>query len=88
MKEAGAKEHDAPYIDPEPAPDDVRNEFSFPAGTRPGNCLHEILANRLQANSDLASVCQDALVKFGIGAEWIEVARTIVTNALASTTPT
>ena len=32
------------YVDPEPAPDDVRNEFTFPAGTRPGNCLHEILA--------------------------------------------
>ena len=74
-------EHDAPYIDPEPAPDDVRNEFTFPAGSRPGDCLHEILANRLHANSELASVCRDSLAKFGIGAEWIDVARTMVTNA-------
>ena len=83
---AGAEESpgedEATYIDPESTPDDVRNEFTFPAGSRPGNCLHEILANRLQPNSNPDSVCRDALAKFGIDAEWIEVARTMVTNAL------
>ena len=76
------EEDDASYIDPEPAPDDVRNEFTFPAGSRPGNCLHEILANLLQPDSDPDGVCRDALAKFGIDAEWTEVARTLVSNAL------
>ena len=87
VAEESPGEHDAPYIDPEPAPDDVRNEFAFPAGSRPGNCLHEILANRLPANSDLEGVCREALAKFGIGAEWIEVARTMVTNTLNTLLP-
>ena len=83
---AGAEEspgeHEATYVDPEPAPDDVRNEFTFPAGTRPGNCLHEILAQRLQPNGNLEGVCRDALAKWGIDPEWIEVARTMVTTTL------
>ena len=80
-------DHDAPYVDAEPAPDAVRNDFTFPAGSRPGNCLHEILANRLQPNSDLDGVCRDALARFGIGAEWIEVVRTMVTNTLHTPLP-
>ena len=80
-------DHDAPYVDAEPAPDATRNEFTFPAGSRPGNCLHEILANRLQPNSDLDGVCRDALARFGIGAEWIEVVRTMVTNTLNTPLP-
>ena len=83
---AGAEEspgeHEATYVDPEPAPDDVRNEFTFPAGTRPGNCLHEILAQRLQPHGDLEGACRDALAKWGIDPEWIEVARTMVTTTL------
>ena len=83
---AGAEEspgeHEATYVDPEPAPDDVRNEFTFPAGTRPGNCLHEILAQRLQPNGNLEGVCRDALAKWGIAPHWIEVARTMVTTTL------
>ena len=83
---AGAEEspgeHEAAYVDPEPAPDDVRNEFTFPAGTRPGNCLHEILAQRLQPNGNLEGVCRDALAKWGIAPHWIEVARTMVTTTL------
>ena len=83
---AGAEEspgeHEATYVDPEPAPDDVRNEFTFPAGTRPGNCLHEILAQRLQPNGNLEGVCRDALAKWGIDPQWIEVARTMVTTTL------
>ena len=75
-------EHEATYVDPEPAPDDVRNEFTFPAGTRPGNCLHEILAQRLQPNGNLEGVCRDALAKWGIDPQWIEVARTMVTTTL------
>ena len=80
-------DHDAPYIGAEPAPDDVRNEFTFPAGSRPGNCLHEILANGLQPNGDLDTACRDSLAKFGIGAEWIDVARTMVTNTLTAPLP-
>ena len=80
-------DHDAPYIVAEPAPDGVRNEFTFPAGSRPGNCLHEILANRLQPDSDPEGVCRDGLAKFGIGAEWMEVTRTLVTNALTTPLP-
>ena len=83
---AGAEEspgeQEATYVDPEPAPDDVRNEFTFPAGTRPGNCLHEILAQRLQPNGNLEGVCRDALAKWGIAPHWIEVARTMVTTTL------
>ena len=83
---AGAEEapgeHETTYVDPEPAPDDVRNEFTFPAGTRPGNCLHEILANRLQPDGNLEGGCRDALAKWGIDPEWIEVARTMVTTTL------
>ena len=83
---AGAEEspgeHEATYVDPEPAPDDLRNEFTFPAGTRPGNCLHEILAQRLQPHGDLEGACRDALAKWGIDPEWIEVARTMVTTTL------
>ena len=83
---AGAEEspgeHEATYVEPEPAPDDVRNEFTFPAGTRPGNCLHEILAQRLQPNGNLEGMCRDALAKWGIDPEWIEVARTMVTTTL------
>ena len=83
---AGAEEspgeHEATYVDPEPAPDDVRNEFTFPAGTRPGNCLHEILAQRLQPNGNLEGVRRDALAKWGIDPQWIEVARTMVTTTL------
>ncbi len=75
-------EHEATYVDPEPAPDDVRNEFTFPAGTRPGNFLHEILAQRLQPNGNLEGVRRDALAKWGIDPEWIEVARTMVTTTL------
>ena len=75
-------EHEATYVDPEPAPDDLRNEFTFPAGTRPGNCLHEILAQRLQPHGDLEGACRDALAKWGIDPEWIEVARTMVTTTL------
>ena len=80
-------DHDAPYVDAEPAPDDVRNEFTFPAGSRPGNCLHEILANRLQPDRGLEEDCRDALARHGIGAEWIEVAGTLVTNALYAPLP-
>ena len=86
-QEESPGDHDAPYVDAEPAPEDVRNEFTFPAGSRPGNCLHEILANRLQPNSDLDTVCRDALAKFNIGAEWIDVARTMVTNTLDTPLP-
>ncbi len=75
-------EHEATYVDPEPAPDDIRNEFTFPAGTRPGNCLHEILAQRLQPHGDLEGACRDALAKWGIDPEWIEVVRTMVTSTL------
>ena len=80
-------DHDAPYIVAEPAPEGVRNEFTFPAGSRPGNCLHEILANRLQPDSDPEGVCRDGLAKFGIGAEWLGVVHTLVTNALTTPLP-
>ena len=79
-------EHEATYTDPEPAPDDVRNEFTFPAGSRSGNCLHEILAQRLtqplQPNCSSDGVYRDALAKYGIDAGWIATARTLVTNCL------
>jgi len=82
-------EHEATYTDPEPVAGDVRNQFTFPAGTRPGNCVHEILAarlaQRLQPNGDLHGICRDALARFGIDARWVEVAGTMVTSAL--TTP-
>ena len=81
-----AGEHEAAYPDPEPAADDVRNEFAFPAGSRSGNCLHEILAQRQaqppQPDSSPDGVYRDALAKYGIDARWIETARTMVTNSL------
>ena len=80
-------DHDAPYLDAEPAADDERNEFTFPAGSRPGNCLHEVLADRLQPDRGLAEDCRDALAKYGIGPEWTEVACTLVTNALYTPLP-
>ena len=82
---AGEKEEDeAAHIDPEQVADDVRNEFTFPAGSRPGDCLHQILANRLQPNGDPDGVCRDALARFDIDGDWTEVVRTLVTNALQS----
>ena len=87
---AGAEElpgeHEAAHTDPEPAAGDVRNEFTFPAGSRSGTCLHEILAQRLaqplQPNSNSDGVYGEALAKYGIDAGWIETARTMVTNSL------
>ena len=87
---AGAEEspgeHEVAYADPEPAADDVRNEFTFPAGSRSGNCLHEILAQRQaqppQPDSSPDGVYRDALARYGIDARWIETARTMVTNSL------
>ena len=75
-------EHEATHVEAEPAADGIRNEFTFPAGSRSGNCLHEILAKSPQSNGNLDRVCRDALAKFGFDATWIDVARTMVTNAL------
>ena len=75
-------EHEATFNDPEPAPGDVRNEFTFPAGSRSGNCLHEILAQRLQPGSSPDGVYRDVLAQYDIDAKWIATARTMVTNSL------
>ena len=68
----------------EPVSAEVRHAnldaFGFPAGSRPGSCLHEIFERRLDAD-DLEAICRDALARYGIDAKWLPTAQAIATDA-------
>ena len=76
----GAPDHDTD----EPVSAEARHAdldaFGFPAGSRPGSCLHDIFERRLDAN-DLEAICRDALGRYGIDAKWLPTAQAIVTDA-------
>ena len=57
--------------------------FGFPAGSRAGNCLHEILERHVE-HADLDAICRQALPRYGIGAKWLPVAQSMATNAWAA----
>ena len=62
-----------------------RTPFTFPSGPRAGNCLHRIF-ERLDDPADAAdveTVCRESLAAFGIGDEWVAVARAMVEDARA-----
>ena len=62
-----------------------RTPFTFPSGPRAGNCLHRMF-ERLDdpANAaDIETVCRESLAAFGIGDEWVAVARSMVEDARA-----
>ena len=54
--------------------------FGFPAGSRAGNCLHEIL-ERHGEHADLEAICGEVLARYGIDAKWLPVAESMVHNA-------
>ena len=61
-----------------------RTPFTFPSGPRAGNCLHRIferLDARHESVQDLDALCRESLAAHGFGAEWADVARTMVENA-------
>ena len=61
-----------------------RTPFTVPSGARAGNALHRIL-ERLEDPAlpypDLDTLCRESLAAFGLGSEWVEVARAMVENA-------
>ena len=70
------------HSDPREAPE--RTPFTFPSGPRAGNCLHRIferLDARHESVQDLDALCRESLAAHGFGAEWADVARTMVENA-------
>ena len=54
--------------------------FGFPAGSRPGNCLHEVLERHVE-NGDLEAICREALARHGIEAKWLPVAQSMAYDA-------
>ena len=65
-----------------PAEDDELTVFTFPAGNRPGRCLHEIFERRLQPENALDSICEEALTRYRIHAKWQPVVRALVEDTL------
>ena len=67
------------------APEDARNAFTFPAGRRAGNCLHRMF-ERLDRREEESSeeVCRESLDRYRIGAEWLDVAQSMVENTRAT----
>jgi len=66
------------------APEDgepARDAFSFPGGTRSGNCLHRIF-ERLDRREEgtLEAICRDGLERYRIGTEWLDVVQSLVEN--------
>ena len=59
----------------------VRDAYTFPAGRRAGNCLHQIF-ERLDRgdNESLQDICRNSLDRYRIGDEWLEVAAALVEN--------
>ena len=91
-------DHDADEPLPEAPTEPALDVFGFPAGSRPGNCLHEILERHAERNSPggdslrLATICREALARYGIDGKWLPVAQAMADNAwrapLATTAPT
>ena len=64
--------------------DDALNVFTFPSGSRPGKCLHEIFEKRLQPENEneLDSISRDTLTRYRIDSKWEPVARKLVEDTL------
>ena len=73
-------DHDADEPLPEVPAEPALDVFGFPAGSRPGNCLHEILERHVE-HGDLKATCGEALARYGIDAKWLPVAQSMVSNA-------
>ena len=91
-------DHDSDEPLPETPAEPALDVFGFPAGSRPGNCLHEILERYAERNSpsgdsrELATICREALARYGIDRKWLPVAQAMADNAwrapLGTTEPT
>ena len=91
-------DHDADEAVPEVPSEPALDVFGFPAGSRVGNCLHEILERYAERQSpggdsfEPEAICRKALARYGIDAKWLPVARSMAHNAwrapLGTTEPT
>ncbi len=63
----------------------VRGAFTFPGGSRGGNCLHRIF-ERLDRGEEeyVEDACRESLARYRIDAQWMDVARSLVANARAT----
>ncbi len=66
----------------QPAEEEDLSVFTFPSGSRPGKCLHEIFEKRLRADAEHDSICRDALTRYRIDLKWEQVAHGIVEDTL------
>ena len=73
-------DHDADEPLAEAPAEPALDVFGFPAGSRPGNCLHEILERHVE-HGGLEAICREALARHGIDAKWLPVAESMVHNA-------
>ncbi|MCY4013058.1 MAG: exodeoxyribonuclease V subunit beta [Gammaproteobacteria bacterium] len=73
-------DHDADEPLAETPAEPALDVFGFPAGSRAGNCLHEILERHVE-HGDMEATCRDALARYGIDAKWLPVAQSMVSNA-------
>ena len=94
--QADEPDHDADDQGAEALSEPTLDPFGFPAGSRVGNCLHDILERHAQSKPQdravgLAVICRNALNRYGIDAKWLAVAESIVDNAwhapLGTTSP-
>ncbi len=80
-------DHDADEPPPEAPAEPALDVFGFPAGSRPGNCLHEILERYAERGSpggdsfELEAICREALDRYGIDGKWLPVAQAMADNA-------
>ena len=87
VEAADEPDHDADEPLPEAEAEPALDVFGFPAGSRPGNCLHDILERYAERKppgghrSDLEAICRDALARYGIDGKWLPVAQAIANNA-------
>ena len=78
-------EDDAAEAEEEATAESARDAFNFPAGRRVGNCLHRIFErlDRGEAES-VEDACRESLARYKIEAQWVDVARSMVTNTRAT----
>ena len=78
-------EDDAAEAEEEATAESARDAFNFPAGRRVGNCLHRIFErlDRGEAES-VEDACRESLARYRIEAQWVDVARSMVTNTRAT----
>ena len=91
-------DHDADEPPPDTPAEPALDVFGFPAGSRPGNCLHEILERYAERGSpggdsfEPEVICREALARYGIDGKWLPVAQAMADNAwrapLGTTEPT